>query len=116
MSHQLTELVIIHHEPIFRQRVLPKFSGIVEENSREQQIEVQLGVKRRDPLRHAHHLCSMLDESAPAGVMIFSRGCRAAEPVAPFIKKGFTQRAQPWIGNPRDSFLHEFKIGRLLSA
>src|SRR5438093_9907047 len=101
---------------MFRQRVLPKFSGIVEENSREQQIEVQLGVKRRDPLRHAHHLCSMLDESAPAGVMIFSRGCRATEPVAPFGEKGFAQCAQPWIGNPRDSFLYKFEVGRLLGA
>ena len=35
VSHQFTELVITHYESVFRQRVLPKFSGIVEQNSRE---------------------------------------------------------------------------------
>ncbi len=35
VPHQFAELVITHYESVFGQRVLPKFSGVVEENSRE---------------------------------------------------------------------------------
>ena len=35
VSHQLAELVITHDKSMFRQRVLPQFTGIVEKNSRQ---------------------------------------------------------------------------------
>jgi hypothetical protein len=58
----------------------------------------------------------MLYQSAPAGVMIFSRGCRAPETIPPFVKKRFAQCAQPWISNLSDSFPYKLEIGRLFGA
>ena len=85
MPDQLATLVVIHDEPVFGQGILPKFSRIVKENPRKQEIEVQVRVERRDLLRDAHHLRGVLDESAAPRVMIITRGGSATESVTPFF-------------------------------
>ncbi len=99
MSHQFAQLVIIHYKPVLRQRILPKFAGVVEKNSRDQEIKIQLGVKGRDLLRHPHHLCCVFDQSAAPGVVIITRSGGPPEPVAPFFQEHFTDDAKPGVTN-----------------
>ena len=89
MSDQFAALVIIHDEPILGERVLPKFSRIVEEDTSDQQIAIQLRIQRRDLFRYAHHLRGVLNQSAAPRVMIVARGSCATEPVAPFFQECF---------------------------
>ena len=116
VPHQFAQFVITHYESVLRQRVLPKFTGVVEKNSREQQVKVQLRVERCDLLSHAHHLCSMLDQSTAPRMMVIPRSRGAPKPVAPFAKKSFAQREQTWIADPCQTLLYEFEIGRLFGA
>ena len=90
MSDQFAALVIIHDEPILRERILPKLSRIVEKGTGNHKIEIQLRIKRRDLFGHSHHLRGVLNQAPAPRVMIVARGGGATEPVAPFVQECFS--------------------------
>ena len=89
MADQFAEFIVIHNKAGLGELVFPKFAGVVKENSSDQQIKIQLRIKRRDLLRHPHHLCRVFNQPAAMRVMIFARGSGAAEPVPPFFQECF---------------------------
>ncbi len=72
-------------KPVSGKAFSQSFPAIVEENAGQQEIDIQLRIERRDLLRDAHHLGSVLDKAAAARVMIIASSGGAAKPVAPFF-------------------------------
>src|SRR5437016_2357653 len=60
VADQFATLVVLHDESAFGVLVLPKFTGIVKQNSSDEKIDVQLWIKRRDRHCNAHHLGGVL--------------------------------------------------------
>ena len=89
MADQFAAFVVAHRETGFRQLIFPKLAGVVKKNSGNEQIEIQLRIQRRDRTREPHHLRGVLNETAPAGMMIIPRRGRAAKTLAPFLQKQF---------------------------
>jgi len=59
--------------------VFPEFSGVVEEDTDEDEVDVELGIDGADGLGGAHHLSDVLDEAATASVVVFSGGRSSAK-------------------------------------
>ena len=73
MADHFALLVKRHAETGFGQIIFPKLAGIVEENPGDQQIKVEIGIKRRDLRGDPHHLGGVLEQAAAARVMIGAR-------------------------------------------
>ena len=67
--------------------IFPKFAGIVKENPGEKKINVQLGIERTEGKGHTHHLRSVLNQSAAAGVVIISRGGSAPKAITKILQE-----------------------------
>src|SRR5207245_10235382 len=91
--------VISHGETVLRQLVFPKFAGIMEENSCEQEIEVQLRIKRRDLRRNPHHLRSVLDQTTATRMMIVACSSCASKAITQVMQKRLAQGPETRIGD-----------------
>ena len=67
--------------------IFPKFARIVKENPGEKKIDVQLGIERAENEGDTHHLRGVLDQSAPAGMMIITRGGGASKAIAEILQE-----------------------------
>ena len=67
--------------------ILPKLSGIVEENPGYEQIAIKLRINRAKPESHSHHLGSVLNQAATTSVMIIARRGRAPKAIAKIFQE-----------------------------
>src|SRR5213076_3215273 len=96
--------------------IFPELSGIVKQNAGDEQVEIELRIKRRDHYRHPHHLGDVLDEPAAARVMIRTRAGGAAKTLAMLRYERFTERAQSRIFKRARPFDDVLPVRRLLRA
>ena len=82
----------------------------MKENPRDEQIEIELRINRRDLSCDAHHLGGVLDQTAAAGMMISActSGVAKARPV--LRDELGTERVKPRITNRRRGRDDEFPI------
>lgn len=73
-----------HVEAVGGEAVFPELAAVVEEDSCDDEVAVELGVGGADGGGGAHHLGDVFDETAAAGVMVFAGGSGAAEAFAEF--------------------------------
>ena len=116
MADQFALLVERHAETAFWQIIFPKLAGIVEENPGNQQIKVEIGIKRRDLRGDPHHLGGVLEQTTAARMMIGARtgGVSKTRPV--LCNELGAERIEPRIADRGGSRNNEFPIGRLFCA
>ena len=116
MADHFAALIEGHAEAGLGQMIFPKLAGVVEENAGDEQVEIQVGIKRRDLRRDAHHLRGVLDQAAAAGVMITAGAGGVAETRAVLRDELGAERVKPRVANRGGGGDDEFPIGRLFRA
>ena len=116
MPDQFADLVERNAETGFRQVIFPELAAIVKENSSDEQIQIQLRIKRRDLGRDPHHLSGVLDQSAAARVMISARTGRVTKARAVLRDERGTECVKPRITNRRRRRDNKFPIRRVPGA
>src|SRR6478752_4364810 len=96
--------------------IFPTLPRIVEKNARDEQIEIELRIKRNERGGAAHHLRGVLDKATAARVMIAARSGGAAKAIAPLRNERLTQRAKSRISNRPRPLDDVIPIGRLAGA
>ena len=96
--------------------ILPQFSTVVEEDTREQEIAVECGIGRADRGCAPHHLGGVLDQTAAARVMISPRGGGPSKPIAEVGEKQLGQSAQTRVGKRGDRRLDKREVRGLGGA